>query len=53
VCTFVLGTLPANAALERLERDFFQFSKVAPGSVASMLQPGELFGRMTSSTFRW
>src|SRR6266478_2501826 len=31
-----------------MERGFFRFSKVAPGSVASLLQPAEWFGRMTS-----
>ena len=48
MCTFVLGTVPANSPLERLERGFFRFSKVNSGTVASVLQAGELFGRMTS-----
>jgi len=47
VCTFVLGTLPENPPLERLERGFFRFSKISAGTVASVLQAGELFGRMT------
>ena len=47
MCTFVLGTLPASAPLKNLERDFFRFTEVKAGSVASVLQPGELFGRMT------
>jgi hypothetical protein len=48
VCTFVLGTLPANSPLEKLERGFFRFSVLSAGSVASVLQAGELFGRITS-----
>jgi len=48
VCTFVLGTLPANSPLGGLERGFFRFSKVNAGSVSSVLHEGELFGRMTS-----
>jgi hypothetical protein len=48
VCTFVLGTLPANSPLEKLERGFFRFSMLSAGSVASVLQAGELFGRITS-----
>lgn len=52
MCTFVLGTFPANAPLERMETrgrgDYFRFSRVAPGSVASVLHPGEWFGRLTS-----
>ena len=47
MCTFVLGTLPASAPLKSLERDFFRFTEVNAGSVASVLPPGELFGRMT------
>src|ERR1700730_19229858 len=47
MCTFVLGTLPASAPLKSLERDFFRFTEVNAGSVASVLPPGELFGRIT------
>ena len=28
VCTFVLGTLPANSPLERLERGFVRFANL-------------------------
>lgn len=48
MCTFVLGTLPTDAPLERLERGYFRFWKVSVGNIASVLQPGELVGRMTS-----
>jgi hypothetical protein len=48
MCTFVLGTLPTNAALANLERGFFRFTKLSAGGLASILQPGELFGRMTT-----
>jgi hypothetical protein len=48
VCTFVLGTLPANSPLEKLERGFFRFSMLSAGNVASVLQAGEWFGRLTS-----
>jgi hypothetical protein len=30
-----------------MERDFFRFSRVAPGSAISVLLPGEWFGRLT------
>jgi len=49
MCTFVLGTLPAHAPLERLRRGFFSFREVRPGAVARLLLPGESFGRMTHS----
>jgi len=48
MCTFVLGTLPPNAPLEKLEQGFFRFGKVNAGRAASVLQPGEMFGRITT-----
>ena len=49
MCTFVLGTFLANPPLERMEtrgrRDYFRFTRVAPGSVASVLHAREWFGR--------
>lgn len=52
MCTFVLGTFPANAPLERMEtrgrREYFRFTRLPPGTVASVLYPGEWFGRLTS-----
>ena len=48
MCASVLGTLPANSALESLERGFFRFSKVNVDNVASVLQAGDWFGRLTS-----
>jgi hypothetical protein len=47
MCTFALGTLPANAPLEQLRQGYFCFNKVDPGGVISLLGPGETFGRMT------
>src|SRR5258708_6292482 len=47
MCTFVLGTLPANAPLEHLRQGYLLFNKVDPGGVASILAPGETFGRIT------
>ena len=47
VCTFVLGNLLPNSAVGSLERGFFRFQQVVPGSMASVLQASELFGRLT------
>ena len=48
MCTFVFGTLPANAPVERLKRGFFRFKRIAPGPLASLVQPTEWLGRITS-----